>query len=65
MVSLVGAGMITNPGVAAKMFGSLARAGINIELIATSEIKISCVVRAGDVERAVRVLHADFNLEEE
>jgi len=65
MVSLVGAGMITNPGVAAKMFGALARAGINIELIATSEIKISCVVRAGDVEKAVRVLHAEFKMDEE
>jgi aspartate kinase len=65
MVSLVGAGMITNPGVAAKMFGALARAGVNIELIATSEIKISCVVRAGDVEKAVRVLHAEFRLDEE
>src|SRR5262249_5365023 len=64
MVSLVGAGMITNPGVAAKMFGALARAGINIELIATSEIKISCVVRAGDVEKAVRVLHAEFKMDE-
>jgi aspartate kinase len=65
MVSLVGAGMITNPGVAAKMFGALARAGINIELIATSEIKISCVVRAGDIEKAVRVLHGEFKLDEE
>ena len=65
MVSLVGAGMITNPGVAARMFGALARAGINIELIATSEIKISCVVRAGEAEKAVRVLHADFKLDEE
>jgi len=65
MVSIVGAGMITNPGVAAKMFAALARGGINIELIGTSEIKISCVVRAGDVERAVRVLHSEFNLDEE
>jgi aspartate kinase len=65
MVSIVGAGMITNPGVAAKMFGALARAGINIELLATSEIKVSCVVRAADVERAVRVLHGEFKLDEE
>lgn len=65
MVSLVGAGMITNPGVAAKMFGALAHAGINIELIATSEIKISCVVRGEDAEKAVRVLHAEFKLEDE
>jgi aspartate kinase len=65
MVSLVGAGMITNPGVAAKMFGTLADAGINIELIATSEIKISCVVRADEAEKAVRVLHAEFQLDED
>ncbi|HKX18234.1 MAG TPA: aspartate kinase [bacterium] len=65
MVSLVGAGMITNPGVAARMFGALARHGINIELIATSEIKISCVVRADDVDTAVRVLHAEFRMDEE
>lgn len=65
MVSLVGAGMITNPGVAARMFGALARAAVNIELIATSEIKISCVVRADQVEKAVRVLHAEFELDKE
>lgn len=65
MVSIVGAGMITNPGVAAKMFGVLATHGINIELIATSEIKISCVVRSDDAEKAVRVLHAEFKMGEE
>ena len=65
MVSLVGAGMITNPGVAARMFGALAQSGINIELIATSEIKISCVVRADEVEAAVRVLHTEFKMDEE
>lgn len=65
MVSIVGAGMITNPGVAATMFGALARNGINIEMIATSEIKISCVVRADEVEKAVRVLHAEFKMDEE
>jgi aspartate kinase len=65
MVSTVGAGMISNPGVAARMFGALAREGINIELIATSEIKVSCVIRAADVERAVRALHAEFELERE
>ncbi|HEV2282807.1 MAG TPA: aspartate kinase [bacterium] len=64
MVSIVGAGMITNPGVAAKMFGVLARNGVNIELIATSEIKISCVVRENEVEKAVRVLHAEFKMDE-
>lgn len=63
MVSIVGAGMISNPGVAARMFGALANQGINIELIATSEIKVSCVIRAEDVETAVRALHREFELD--
>lgn len=63
MVSIVGAGMISNPGVAARMFGALAAQGINIELIATSEIKVSCVIRAEDVEAAVRALHKEFELD--
>lgn len=62
-VSLVGAGMKTHPGVAATMFETLAAEGINIEMISTSSIRISCVVRAGEVERAVRALHAAFGLE--
>ena len=65
MVSIVGAGMITNPGVAARMFGALAAQAVNIELIATSEIKVSCVIRAADVEKAVRALHAEFELNKE
>jgi aspartate kinase len=62
-VSLVGAGMKTHPGVAAEMFEVLAREGINIEMISTSSIRISCVVGAGDVEPAVRALHEAFGLE--
>ena len=65
MVSIVGAGMITNPGVAARMFGALTTQGINIELITTSEIKISCVIRADQVEKAVRALHAEFELDKD
>ena len=61
-VSLVGAGMKTHPGVAAKMFDALANAGINIEIISTSSIRISCVIRATEVERAVRVIHDAFDL---
>jgi aspartate kinase len=61
-VSLVGAGMKTHPGVAADMFDALADAGINIEIISTSPIRISCVVRAGDIERAVKVVHERFRL---
>ncbi|MEX0865093.1 MAG: aspartate kinase [Acidimicrobiia bacterium] len=60
-VSLVGAGMKSQPGVAARMFETLASAGINIEMISTSTIRISCVVRADQLEEAVRALHAAFD----
>jgi aspartate kinase len=63
-VSLVGAGMKTHPGVAAQMFEALAREGINIEMISTSSIRISCVIAARDVEPAVRALHSAFGLEQ-
>jgi len=59
-ISLVGAGMKSHPGVAADMFEALAEAGINIEIISTSSIRISCVVRAADVELAVRAVHERF-----
>ena len=62
-VSLVGAGMQTNPGVAATMFETLSHAGINIEMISTSAIRISCVVREDQAERAVAVLHEAFELD--
>jgi aspartate kinase len=62
-VSLVGAGMKSNPGVAARTFETLAAAGINIEMISTSAIRISCIVREGQVEQAVQALHAAFELE--
>jgi aspartate kinase len=61
-VSLVGAGMRTHPGVAAKTFTVLGEAGVNIEMISTSPIKISCVVRQDDVPTAVRELHRAFEL---
>jgi len=64
-VSLVGAGMKTHPGIAAKMFEVLAAEGVNIEMISTSTIRISCVVGEDDVERAVRALHAAFGLDKE
>jgi aspartate kinase len=63
-VSIVGAGMRTSPGVAATMFETLADEGINIEMISTSTIRLSCVVRTADVERAVQALHAAYGLEE-
>ena len=62
-VSLVGAGMKTHPGVAATMFETLAHAGINIDMISTSAIRISCVVRQDQVEDAVQALHDAFKLE--
>ncbi len=63
-VSLIGAGMKSNPGVAATMFEVLADHGINIEMISTSAIRISCVVREDAVEKAVQVLHDAFGLDE-
>jgi len=59
-ISLVGAGMKSHPGVAADMFEALAEAGINIEIISTSSIRISCVIRAAEVERAVQAVHERF-----
>jgi aspartate kinase len=64
-VSVVGAGMKTHPGVAATMFETLANESVNIEMISTSSIRISCVVASDDVERAVRLLHDAFELGEE
>jgi aspartate kinase len=61
-VSLVGAGMKSHPGVAATAFRTLGEAGVNIEMISTSPIKISCVVAQADVETAVRSLHKAFEL---
>jgi aspartate kinase len=63
-VSIVGAGMRTNPWVAAKMFKTLADLGINIDMISTSPIKISCVIDEGRVEEAVRTLHTVFELDD-
>lgn len=64
-VSIVGIGMRDRPGVAGKMFETLAKANINIEMISTSEIKISCVIKEKFVELAVRELHEAFGLERE
>ncbi|MEV6181161.1 aspartate kinase [Streptomyces sp. NPDC052016] len=62
-ISLVGAGMKTNPGVTADFFKALSDAGVNIELISTSEIRISVVTRADDVPEAVRAVHSAFGLD--
>jgi aspartate kinase len=61
-VSVVGAGMKSHPGVAAKVFSTLGDEAINIEMISTSPIKISCVVAGDAVDRAVRALHTAFDL---
>src|SRR5579884_3043038 len=61
-VSIIGAGMRSHPGVAAKVFQTLAERDINIEMISTSPIKISCVIRSPDVPEAVRALHQAFEL---
>lgn len=62
-LSLVGAGMRTNPGVSAKLFGALSQAGINIDLISTSEIRISVVTKLEDLDRAVQAVHTAFGLD--
>ncbi|MDB9321004.1 ACT domain-containing protein, partial [Nodularia spumigena] len=61
-VSIVGAGMVGQPGIAAKMFEALAQNHINIQMIATSEIKISCVVAQEEGVKALQVIHAAFGL---
>jgi aspartate kinase len=62
-ISVVGIGMRSHTGVAAKMFDTLAKRGINIEMISTSEIKVSCIVRESQAEEAVRALHSAFELD--
>ena len=62
-VSIVGAGMIDRPGVASTMFETLAQQGINIRMISTSEIKISCLVDKEQAQKAVKALHKVFELE--
>jgi aspartate kinase len=63
-VSLVGAGMKTHPGVAAEMFGVMSKFKINLEMISTSPIKISCVIKKDQAEMAVKELHKHFKLDQ-
>ena len=63
-VSIVGSGMVSNPGVAAKMFEALYEAHININMISTSEIKVSVLIDQKDAENAVRAIHDKFNCHE-
>jgi len=62
-LSIVGTGMLGTPGIAGRMFRALADAGINIEMISTSEIRITCLVARDQVEKGVRVLHKTFDLD--
>jgi aspartate kinase len=62
-ISLVGAGMRSHPGVSATLFSALAEANVNIEMISTSEIRISVVVRENDLEKAVKAIHSAFGLD--
>jgi len=64
-LSLIGAGMRSHPGVSARLFGALAQAGINIEMISTSEIRISVVVQIDQLDEAVRAVHTAFGLDAE
>jgi aspartate kinase len=62
-ISLVGAGMKSHPGVAADMFDVMATEGINIEMISTSPIRVSCVIRRDDADRALQAVHTRFGLD--
>lgn len=62
-VSIVGAGITSDPAIAARMFGALAEKGINIDMISTSGIRISCLISASHIEDAVKAIHKEFNLD--
>lgn len=62
-VSIVGAGMVDRPGIAATMFETIAKMGVNIKMISTSEIKISCLVEKDDAHKALKALHSIFDLD--
>jgi len=62
-VSIVGAGIASDPAIAARMFGALAKEGINIDMISTSGIRISCLISDPRIEDAVKAIHKDFNLD--
>lgn len=62
-VSIVGAGMVSHPGVAAKMFDVISKEGVNINMVSTSEIKVSCVIEAGKLNEVVKALHTAYGLD--
>lgn len=59
-ISIVGAGMLGNPGIAARMFGALSKANVNIEIISTSEISISCLIKGSQLKEASNAIHDEF-----
>lgn len=59
-ISIVGAGMLGTPGIAARMFGALGSVGINILIVSTSEISVSCLIKREDVNKAVQAIHREF-----
>jgi aspartate kinase len=59
-ISIVGSGLGSTPGLAARMFKALAREGINIDCISSSEMKVACVIASRHLERAVKVVHEEF-----
>ena len=63
-VSIVGAGITSDPAIAARMFGAMAKNNINIDMISTSNLRISCLVNSSRIEDAVRAIHKEFNLDE-
>lgn len=62
-ISIVGAGMVSHPGVAAKMFDIISRTGVSIKMVSTSEIKVSCVVAADNLHDIIRALHTGYGLD--
>ena len=64
VVTIVGAGMMSNPGVAAKMFETLYNSNININMISTSEIRVTVLINENEVEKAMNVIHDMFGLED-
>ena len=62
-VSIVGAGMVSNPGVAAQMFEAISSVGVSIKMVSTSEIKVSCVIAAEPVQEVIRALHTAYGLD--
>ncbi|WP_405115024.1 aspartate kinase [Paenibacillus sp. FSL K6-1217] len=64
-VSIVGAGMVSHPGVAAKMFEVISNEGVSIKMVSTSEIKVSCVIESGNLQQIIQALHTAYNLDTE